>query len=216
MTTYIALSGDTITSQTDYTEKITLYNDNNVVFNIKGFNDSNNKIIKIEVIWDNHKSSIPDMVINYEKIDNLRGNMINAAISNNDNSITTIFEHFYQQDLAQGCTTVIKLYTINGTIFKQNIEFSFSKYDFFETIGDINILNTQFIDNEYNYLFVVAETAKKDIIHFCLKQQANRGNVRKPGQVIVEEGEIVKITDSSTYLCTIDNLYPLYLINTLS
>ena len=212
-TIFFAISGDTINSERVSESTLTIERNANVVYNLRLFDDTNNKIIKIEVIFDSERSQSPDLTYNYIKSSDIRGNMLNLAVSNS-NSIPTVFIHYYPYLIEENYVTTIRIYTMNGTIFNRIINIRFTKFSFADVAGDLFILNEQFIDNDYNHLFIIAETAKKDIIHFDLKQQANRGNARRPSDTYEDiEGEIVKITDHNVYICTIDNLYPLYLMD---
>ena len=222
MTTYITFDIDTLTSPlTADASNIVLYDSNDVEFNFRTINDAENIVIKYDIIWNQQSlnDNVADETYTYCKYLNFRGNMINICKSLNENSPLKIIKHRYDYIKNNNTiyNTVIRIYTINGKIFTRNIKFSFSKSDFFNSIGDIEILNSQFIDNDYNYLFFIANTKNKGVVNFCLKQQANLGDAIIGGdeEIIEPEefiGEIVTINDLDCYICTINGLNPLFKI----
>ena len=222
MTTYITFDINTSTSPLTTNDlNIVLYDSNDVEFNFRTINDAENIVIKYDIIWNQRSSNnnIADETYTYCKYLNFRGNMIDICKSLNENSPLKIINHRYEYVKNNNMTynTVIKIYTISGKIFIRNIKISFAKSDFFNSIGDIDILNSQFIDNDYNYLFFVANTKNKGVVNFCLKQQANLGDVIIGGdEEIIEPdefiGEIVTINDLDCYICTINGLNPLFKI----
>lgn len=212
--TYIAIA-DFNTIETT----ITLYNNNTVVFNIKKLLEKYN-IIKVDVDWESWDGNFySDYNICYKKENIYRGNMLNIICSEPDNSILSTFEHVYNLDynkeLSTEYLTILNFYTIDGSKYTIRIKINFSSFDFFDIFGNIDILNSQFMINDYNYVFLTAETKTNYIINYCLKQLANRSNA-KSSKIIIQktngEGDIVTIGDSNTYITTI-NGDPLYLIS---
>lgn len=226
MKTYVLIIGDTQTS-VDTTNNITLYNNNTLIFNFKNFIDTYDKIIKIDFYWDvktdAQLDSKADDSICYTSMNNFRGNMLSKLRTDDNKSIVSIKEHYYEipynYDYKSNINTKILIYTASGKCIIKTIIFKFKNPDFVDTIGGINVLNAQYIDNEYNYLFITAETTKnKYIVNYCLKQLANRKNISSSKIIIddpdipVGEGEIVSIDNNMIYFCTI-NGDPLYLIS---
>ena len=197
-----------------------------VSFSFRNFDDTNNKIIKICFDWDCPYTNLnnidelfnPDYVLQYNTIETLRGNMINVINSEPNKNIRTLINHEYKLNYNMPSITyktVIKIYQINGNVTTKYVNFKLNTFDFNENIGDIKLLNTQFIDNDYNYVFVTAETQTGYIINYCLKQLANRGNAKtskvKINKDISNYGQIVTITNPLIYITTIEG-NPIYLI----
>ena len=236
--TYIVIQGDTNklppTGDDIVIDTITLYNNNTVAYNFKQFDDSNNKIIKIEFDWDcnvdenisdtqlikylNDAEFVIDEYITYNKIEKYRGNMLEIINFEPNKFINSIITHHYNLDYNKNFNTKyytrIYIYTANGKIYKKFIRIQFSSFDFFDIYGDIKLLNSQFIVNDYNYVFLTAEAKTNYIINYCLKQLANRKNSINSRIKIIKSkgiGDIVLISDENVYITTI-NGDPLYLI----
>ena len=220
---YCVIKGDTLNDIATLESDGNLTIDRNAIvnFNLRAVTDTNNRIIKIDIVYDyNQQNVLPDETYSYNDNLTLRGNMLRRLKADNNSTIPVIYEHYYTKKQFNtneyDYITQFRFHTINGDIYIKNIYIRFNTFAFMDAIGNINLLNAQFIDNDYNHLFVIAETDKKDIIQFCLKQIANRGQAISSGDPVIQEpieGEIVTINDHDIYICTIDSLYPLYLID---
>jgi len=225
--TYVAITGFNNTSDPT---NIYLFNNNIVVFNIKELlkNEQNKKIIKIDIDWNvttdpNDSTKIifnTDYSIDYRDTKNYRGNMLNVIKSDDDSPILSLFEHEYKLEYGESLSsgtylTYMKCYTMDGEVNYIKIKFLFTGFDFFDILGDLTILNSQYILNDYNYVFLTLESKTNYIINYCLKQQANRSNAITSKKIVskddVDYEQITLIKKPSTYLTTI-NGYPIYII----
>ena len=216
--TYISINDIPDTQQT-----IILYNNNLVVFNIKGIlQNTDKKIIKIDIDWDVQDNFISDYNISYKNNKVFRGNMLNIIKSEDNIPITSFFTHEYKLDydraLATSYITNIRFYYLDGTYKTLDLKITFRDFAFFDICGNINILNSQFVLNDYNYVLLTTETNNNYIVNYCLKQLANRGNAIsskiKTGTAaagLVYDNQIVLRSNPLVYITTL-NGNPLYVI----
>lgn len=189
----------------------------NVIIDINGVKDNNpnNHIVKVELTYDYDESENCPVseVYNYNLTPVYRGNMLQMSTSDNNN-IPKIFKHEYCfSSLGTPFKTLVNIYMLNGAIITRKLIINPQAHNFATDIGDLKILNTQYIDNDYNYLFLIAETKNGQIVQFSLEQKANRGQAIRPlpDDELEITGNIVKITDENAYLYLCTNSEPIYL-----
>lgn len=208
----IKFEGSTTSSNIVTVGNIIIDKDDEVVFDASDLDDSKNTIVKIDISYNTNDSTVVDETYNYSYSEEFRGNMLQIATSRSNN-IPNRFTHKYNW-LNDGYKTIFNFYTLNGIVYTFIINLTFVPYSFADSVGDLTLLNSQFIDNEYNHLFVIAETANGKIVQFCLKQSANRSQAKFPipESEFSIEGEIVKIGDENAYLYLINETEPIYLM----